>query len=702
MGEPIHKNLLATISRPLPVLKQGIVTIKEALYAPADWIMRGQIATVVAILAAIIWFLVVRVGSYLDYPPQIYRDPSIYNLTQQKVEWDVYYGKSTMCGDRDCHLTVDYPAEKFLKRMVLPAREFPLNGYKSGELIYLRATVYLPEVLRKTPLLVIHTPKIFAQRYWLYINNRLVEEGDMESLLASIPGDLIGDGGRLDIAFKIDPGNLSFQGIANRSDLVIGEKAKLRPTIFLSKDLSSNLFLWFLLPRVTFCIMFAFFFITMSRTRDIYTFVLYAFLGAMELFFRSEYAPTMLPGDFQWNFIGMLCRNFSVFAFIAFIYCYFRLRNERISRYFFIGVATQAVLAFLCLTVIPYKIADTLIDVIVVGLKPFALGFAALIAIRTFAGLRHTQESKLRMQSALLLSAVFVFWLGVSFIESWDVLLDILGYNAGGLVRKTWFVDLVFFFVLAALTAIEIGASVANKRAIEAELRTLEERLALGRSVQDLLLPKSLDGEFNYAKYRCFYEPAQKMSGDWLNIWKTENGECRLFLGDVVGKGPQAALAVAAIAATLSECRDSQLTMAETCLRINRRLLELFHGSVSTTLTAVTIDSSMEAELYTCGALGWIFYGEGGWDYLPVRGSSLGVESEIKINTKKLSLKPGNTLVAFTDGCLEGSRELKMLFKQLKLKGVDPTSHDAIHQEIIAVGASSVVEDDKTMIIIAA
>lgn len=700
MNEFIRKKLSSGSSKAKLLIRTAIALMREAWSTPATWRTRTQILSVIAILSAIIWFLSIRIGSYLDYPPQIYNDPQIYNLTQEKIKWDVFYGSSPKCGEIDCHLTSDFPKKNYLKQMVLPAREFPLSDYKSGQLIYLRTTVFLPDFMRKTPLLVIHTPKIFAERYWLYINNRLVEEGDMESLLASIPSDLLGADGRLDIAFKIDPGNLSFQGIANRSDLVIGEKAKLRPTIFLSKDLSSNLFLWFLLPRITFCTMFAFFFITMSRTRDIYAFVLYAFLGALELFFRSEYASTMLPWDVKWNFLGMLSRNFSTFAFVSFIYCYFRLNDARFNRILALGVGGQIVLAILCFTVIPYKAADTMTDLIIVLLKPASLAFAAFISIRSFHRLRASQDSKIRMQSALLLSVVFLFWFVVSLFESTDAVLDMLGYNAGGLVRKTWLVDLAFFFVLAALTAIEIGASFANKRAIEAELRALEERLELGRMVQNLLLPESLIGEFNGAKYQFFYEPAQKMSGDWLNIWKTETGECRLFVGDVVGKGPQAALAVAAIASSLSECRDAQLSMSDTIARINHRLIELFHGTVGTTLTAISLDAHMKAELYTCGALGWIVFADNVWDYVPLRGSSLGVDAKITVSTKIIQLKPNNTLIAFTDGCLEGSRALKVLFKQLKLKNIDPGSKLDLHREIISVGQTSVVEDDKTMLII--
>ena len=42
------------------------------------------------------------------------------------------------------------------------------------------------------------------------------------------------------------------------------------------------------------------------------------------------------------------------------------------------------------------------------------------------------------------------------------------------------------------------------------------------------------------------YRPAQEMSGDWIYVWKKEN-ERRFIIGDVVGKGPSAAIPVAVI-----------------------------------------------------------------------------------------------------------------------------------------------------------
>ena len=48
----------------------------------------------------------------------------------------------------------------------------------------------------------------------------------------------------------------------------------------------------------------------------------------------------------------------------------------------------------------------------------------------------------------------------------------------------------------------------------------LEERLNLGRAIQDILLPEKFDMERSYVNIGIKYQPAQEMSGDWIYVWK--------------------------------------------------------------------------------------------------------------------------------------------------------------------------------------
>ena len=87
----------------------------------------------------------------------------------------------------------------------------------------------------------------------------------------------------------------------------------------------------------------------------------------------------------------------------------------------------------------------------------------------------------------------------------------------------------------------------------------LEERLNLGRAIQEILLPEKFNMEWAFVNVGIKYKPAQEMSGDWIYVWEKE-GERRFILGDVVGKGPSA-IPVAVIIGVLGECQRLDLSM---------------------------------------------------------------------------------------------------------------------------------------------
>jgi len=227
----------------------------------------------------------------------------------------------------------------------------------------------------------------------------------------------------------------------------------------------------------------------------------------------------------------------------------------------------------------------------------------------------------------------------------------------------------------------------------------MQERLELGRTVQELLLPDNLAGTFREFQYEMYYEPANQMSGDWMSIWATNQGDQRLMIGDVVGKGPQAALAVSAIASIINECQHANFTMEQCIKRINKHLFDLFRGRISTTLSAVVINESNNFTLYNCGAQGWLCYNGGSMSFLPMRSKHLGTSKDISIESTTIDYKDDLLICSFTDGCLEGSRALKALSREISaLDNSKRKNLKNIHDLIIQAGKSSVLDDDKTIL----
>lgn len=279
--------------------------------------------------------------------------------------------------------------------------------------------------------------------------------------------------------------------------------------------------------------------------------------------------------------------------------------------------------------------------------------------------------------------------------------LDLLGENnAFFAVDLESIFSVAFFFIVSAITSVEFGITQALKDRIESRLEVVEARLALGRAVQELLLPQQMAGSALHYRYSFTYEPAEEMAGDWLGYWKVNDNEVRIFIGDVTGKGPQAALAVSAIASVIDECKQEATSIKECLGKINLRLQRLFNGRVGTTLSVVAIRSDSTCDLYNCGAAGWILVNnERDLKFLPLRSSALGTSSALRIAHAEVYLSPDTILCSFTDGVMEGSRALKNL--QRLLRGCDGNlDFCRLKEMLFAAGEGRVLDDDRTIVML--
>lgn len=232
----------------------------------------------------------------------------------------------------------------------------------------------------------------------------------------------------------------------------------------------------------------------------------------------------------------------------------------------------------------------------------------------------------------------------------------------------------------------------------EGERKILEERIALGKAVQEMLLPKNLNGSLGGIDYSMRYQPAQQMSGDWLYFWQPNQDERRIFLGDVVGKGPSAALPVAIIIATLKELEKNQASVEDTFKYVNKILRDLFLGKVTTTLAVVTIKTNQTLTFYNAGSPGWfLITGQKITEHMALRSSPLGIMDESDFSQQEITLSEDALFFAFTDGYLEGSRAYRKLLRHLKkLEG--GMSHQQVHEALIHCGEGHRLEDDMTMV----
>ncbi len=199
----------------------------------------------------------------------------------------------------------------------------------------------------------------------------------------------------------------------------------------------------------------------------------------------------------------------------------------------------------------------------------------------------------------------------------------------------------------------------------------LESNLALGRAVQKLLLPRSLQGSFYDFQYAMQYKPVAGMSGDWLYIWDYTLGERRIFIGDVMGTGPSAAIPVAALIGVLKDCEEQKLGVEESFARLNRRLIDMFDQHVVCSMSAVVMHSDGRLELFNAGGPGCFIFGHKQADYFIMRSSPIGLNPQIEVARCDIQLQAYQTLFTFTDGFMHEARDLKRLVRHLRQEKLD-------------------------------
>jgi hypothetical protein len=265
-------------------------------------------------------------------------------------------------------------------------------------------------------------------------------------------------------------------------------------------------------------------------------------------------------------------------------------------------------------------------------------------------------------------------------------------------------IDLVLPLVLAHAMFRHLGDADRNLRRERVAHAELRERLLLGRVVQELLFPKTDRLETDGLRFAYKHTPSFAMSGDWVAHWREADGTLVFCLGDVVGAGPQAALAVAAVTATIHQARARGASLDEIAATIDETLGAMFAHQVTTTLTAARCRSSEggdahEVELFNFGGLGWLHWNGARVAHVALPGSVLGGGGVSRRGHARLTLARHDRLIALTDGICGGSRELKRLTARLAAD----LATDAAEERTLALAtpAGDASPDDRTILTIA-
>jgi serine phosphatase RsbU (regulator of sigma subunit) len=218
--------------------------------------------------------------------------------------------------------------------------------------------------------------------------------------------------------------------------------------------------------------------------------------------------------------------------------------------------------------------------------------------------------------------------------------------------------------MLAQLLAVHEQTTITEaERAGEALRRWQAEAqrsATLARTLQDSLLPAALP-EIAGLEVAGVFRPAgdgSEVGGDFYDVFATGRRTAWFVVGDVSGKGAQAAALTSLARYTLRAVTSSTLATPATALaRLNDAVLA---DDAERHLTAVVgtlsvIGTSVHVSLALAGHPPAILLpADGPPQEIGVPGTALGLFAAIEVTQVNLVLGPGDALLMFTDGVTEG------------------------------------------------
>jgi PAS domain S-box-containing protein len=216
--------------------------------------------------------------------------------------------------------------------------------------------------------------------------------------------------------------------------------------------------------------------------------------------------------------------------------------------------------------------------------------------------------------------------------------------------------------------------------------RLYRERSYIARTLQESLLPPELPdvaGAEIAARFHAAGE-ATEVGGDFYDLFDTSHG-WGIVMGDVCGKGADAAAVTALARYTLRTLGVQQTSPAEVLRGLNDALLRQRTDRRFCTVAYASMNLNGSGTADVCLATGghplpFVLRADGSVEAVGEPGTLLGVLPEVRLNDTPITLHSGDLLLLYTDGVTEargpggmlGSEELAALL--VSCAGMDAIS----------------------------
>lgn len=267
--------------------------------------------------------------------------------------------------------------------------------------------------------------------------------------------------------------------------------------------------------------------------------------------------------------------------------------------------------------------------------------------------------------------------------------------------------DLRLLTTIASVAAVKLENTLLLEQRIENE--RIKQQLESARDIQSRLMPASPPSVENYELVGMSF-PCYEVGGDYFDFLSLSDGNLGIALGDVSGKGIDAAILMSSLHASLRAQASARTLISDMMAAVNRyiyentpsnRFITLFYGELDPRthrLAYVNAGHNSPILARTSGRV----------ENLESGGIPVGILAEVAYGEQQVRFEPGDTLIVYSDGITESTNQQGEEFgvdrlldairdkSHLKAHELRDRIDEAVHQFV----GKARPADDRTLVIV--
>lgn len=230
--------------------------------------------------------------------------------------------------------------------------------------------------------------------------------------------------------------------------------------------------------------------------------------------------------------------------------------------------------------------------------------------------------------------------------------------------------------------ASQIAVSLENARLYEEETKKaqLERDIDVAREIQESLLPGSFPINDSIEMFGKMI-PASHIGGDYFDVIKVSDSRFFIVIGDVSGKGLPAAIHMTRVQAMIRMLCSQSRTPSEILKELNRKIYDSLGKNWFITMTLIGLDTELNC-LRVCraGHTPLLLSRNGDTGFIQPKGLAVGLDRgdlfDLHLEELKLDLRPGTSILLFSDGITEMMNQNDELYGDDRLRSVFAANRD--------------------------